>query len=1201
MSNSGYEIVNYRYAFLVVAITAVMLSGPLPISGEEDIGIIEHQPTNENDWLLVLFMAGDNDLGRDHPEWGNPLRMDLKEIELSMPDSGVQVLALADFYGQDNTYLYDMTRNTTRDIGSPTIPLSTVDPSWNSELDMSDPEVLTSFLTYTMGNYSAANTMFVIWDHGSGWYLSNLGPGPKTPGPDTRGFSQDVTSNGIMYLDEFRDAFIEAETGLGDLQMDLIGFDTCSMGMIEVYYQVAPWFDLAMGSEDEQPYYGYNYSFISSMGGISPMPPVELGKDVVSRFSEEYSNPGEYAYGSISLVDLDRLVDDLVPAMDTMLSHIIERMYHNEVTMNHLLHSIAGSAEQITYTESDLGDLLFRISQSSLQESIVQTSVDALAAYESMVIDSWLKPDGRNPDGTGVSIYLPKWNPHNPIIHEKYHGRTGFLDYTADTLWDDMLVEYHKPIERVRVTLNISALDIDGLLDDLLITAINPQVDAPISGGAVYLNGQERTVTGPSGSVLIEDMFPGTYLVEVYNGSHVGQSTIKVLNRPPVPSVSPTSPIVHEGETFWLDASSSSDPDGDSLTYGWDIDPGDGLNYTDSTDQSIMLQFFETGTREIGLRVSDGELNSSINIQVQVMNLPPNPRLLVPPMVMEDDYFEINATGSWDIGADNDGLEYRFLFDDVIISDWSSSSSISYRSSVSGIYSVEVQIRDPDGDVNSTSMDITVLNVLPTANFTSPSDLWEGQPGILDASLSSDSSSDISKLNYTWYDQFSDTPIGYGKQMELVRYEEGQLSIQLVVIDDDGDQGTFTRKIMVHNRAPLAVITGPGQVQEDDEVRLDANSSSDSPWDMDTLTYQWDIHDDSIVDGIDVFIVLNFSFQGDIPISLKVTDSDGNSSRTLHLISVVNRQPTPSITGPETALEDQLLVFGLGDGLDTISDVPLLSYEWEIDGLKVGDESTLEHRFTSEGEHVITVKVTDDQSALGTAEITIEIENPRPSVVIDGVPSSMDLGGEIIAYGHRSMDTVSDRDSLLFQWYLDDELIFEGEKNISFEVDAPGKHELKLRVTDDEGAYNEAVVIFNVEESSLLLKAADLLTSLTGMLILIALLVLFLLAVYQVTKKNQELPSLESKNDSFPGSDDEEEGGVDEDEDQEGIAGTSTIADEVSEDELISDTDETSIPEEEAVILPEMGEPDMGEPPDPIGAMEIPEIDDEIFDGPIEP
>ena len=66
---------------------------------------------------------------------------------------------------------------------------------------------------------------------------------------------------------------------------------------------------MAIGSEDEQPWYGYNYTFTSVMGSPDPYTPIELGKHIIEEFKDQYLLSGEYAYASVTLVDLKELKD----------------------------------------------------------------------------------------------------------------------------------------------------------------------------------------------------------------------------------------------------------------------------------------------------------------------------------------------------------------------------------------------------------------------------------------------------------------------------------------------------------------------------------------------------------------------------------------------------------------------------------------------------------------------------------------------------------------------------------------------------------------------------------------------------------------------------------------------------------------------------------------------------------------------------
>lgn len=91
-------------------------------------------------------------------------------------------------------------------------------------------------------------------------------------------------------------------------------------------------------------------------------------------------------------------------------------------------------------------------------------------------------------------------------------------------------------------------------------------------------------------------------------------------NRPPAASAGgPYS--VNEGTSVTLSAASSSDPDGDQLTYKWDVD-GDGV--FESAGVTVDALFGDNGTYEVAVRVADNSgLTDTATASVAVGNAAP--------------------------------------------------------------------------------------------------------------------------------------------------------------------------------------------------------------------------------------------------------------------------------------------------------------------------------------------------------------------------------------------------------------------------------------------------------------------------------------------------------------------------------------------------------------------------------------------------
>ena len=113
----------------------------------------------------------------------------------------------------------------------------------------------------------------------------------------------------------------------------------------------------------------------------------------------------------------------------------------------------------------------------------------------------------------------------------------------------------------------------------------------------------------------------GTYTVELTvtndegdTDTEVSQVEIQSTNNPPT-ATTKSDKTVAIGETVQFNASESSDPDGDSLSYYWDFDE-DGI--TESNIREPTYSYGSGGTYTVNLTVSDGEYNRSDTVNVDV-------------------------------------------------------------------------------------------------------------------------------------------------------------------------------------------------------------------------------------------------------------------------------------------------------------------------------------------------------------------------------------------------------------------------------------------------------------------------------------------------------------------------------------------------------------------------------------------------------
>ncbi|KHE90719.1 MAG: hypothetical protein SCABRO_03564, partial [Candidatus Scalindua brodae] len=249
--------------------------------------------------------------------------------------------------------------------------------------------------------------------------------------------------------------------------------------------------------------------------------------------------------------------------------------------------------------------------------------------------------------------------------------------------------------------------------------------------------------------------------------------------------------IACTGEDVSFDASGTSDPDGDNLTYSWDF--GDGTNANGGAN--VTHTYNAGGVYSVRLTVDDNKGTAcskdmtAMNVSI---NTPPSAVLSGANVACTGAEVSFNADGSSD--ADGDSLTYTWDFGDG--SDLQTGSNVTHAYNKGGVYSVRMTVNDNKG--TACSADMAVMNISintpPSAVLNSTKVACTGDKLLFDTDGSNDPDGD--NLSHVW--DFGDgTDLQTGSNVTHTYRRGGVYAVKLITNDDKGTE--CSRDIQVVN------------------------------------------------------------------------------------------------------------------------------------------------------------------------------------------------------------------------------------------------------------------------------------------------------------------------------------------------------------------------------------------------------------------
>ncbi|MGC8718207.1 MAG: clostripain-related cysteine peptidase [bacterium] len=247
------------------------------IDNANNIGEASTTTTINVEWTILMYLDGHNNLG---PYILN----ELNYLNNVTSTAGVNVVIVAGL-SQTNplSSLYYFHNRTFQTLTQ-------------GNYNFGDPALLQNFLAYGIQNFPAKKYLVVIEDHGSGWRN-------KAVQSSTRDICLDEIYNSSLTMPELKSA-LQSTVSLLGRKIDLIFFDACVMGTIEVDYEIKDLANYLVSSEATLWGGGTRWdTMLNQLVSNPTMSPGSLGVLVAQTYFNSISKERTIAVKDLSKID----------------------------------------------------------------------------------------------------------------------------------------------------------------------------------------------------------------------------------------------------------------------------------------------------------------------------------------------------------------------------------------------------------------------------------------------------------------------------------------------------------------------------------------------------------------------------------------------------------------------------------------------------------------------------------------------------------------------------------------------------------------------------------------------------------------------------------------------------------------------------------------------------------------------------------
>jgi len=328
------------------------------------------------------------------------------------------------------------------------------------EVNMAEASTLVDFVTWAIRMYPANKYALILSDHGMGWPGGWFDPAPGGLGDHDLALAEDFGDGlWLMEMDEALTA-IRQQTKLD--QFELIGFDACLMGQIEVLQMLSPHAKYAVVSQEVEPALGWAYAdFLAGLAFDTGMDGATLAKSIVESYivkdqlivddearKEFASEVLETRRATAEQAAEQMSYDVTLTAVDLSAAPaLVEQLDQLAVAMSKVDQDVVAEArayalsfenafdEDLPSPDIDLGSFLDILIDEDVSDAVTQAAEQTRAALTQAVV---AEKHGEQRDGaTGISIYFPVFDIYD--YADNYGYTTVAAPFTEVSQWDEYL------------------------------------------------------------------------------------------------------------------------------------------------------------------------------------------------------------------------------------------------------------------------------------------------------------------------------------------------------------------------------------------------------------------------------------------------------------------------------------------------------------------------------------------------------------------------------------------------------------------------------------------------------------------------------------------------------------------------------------------------------------------------------------------